>query len=284
MPIYVVHDSADVWTHPEIFKLDEEKRPEAVAGVPPDYFSATGQLWGNPVYRWDVLERRGFDWWLERIDHNLALFDWVRIDHFRGFVGYWEVPAGEKTALNGTWIQAPAERFFEAVRGRFPEAPIVAEDLGVITPDVRKAMARFGFPGMKILLFAFGEDLPEHPYIPHNFERNCVGYTGTHDNTTVRGWFEREASPEEKKWVFRYLGREIHPEDLPWELIRLLMMSVANTVIFPMQDVLALGEDARMNRPSTTHGNWRWRLQEGRADPELSLRLREMAEIYGRAP
>jgi 4-alpha-glucanotransferase len=254
-----------------------------VAGVPPDYFSETGQLWGNPIYRWDVLRERGYGWWIQRVEHNLALFDLIRVDHFRGLVGYWVVPAGETNAVNGQWVEAPAEDFLNALLRRFQQLPIIAEDLGVITSDVREIMHRFELPGMKVLLFAFGEDLPTNPYIPHNLSRNCVLYTGTHDNNTTRGWFEREATPEIRERLFRYLGREVPAEDIHRELIRLAMMSVANTAIFPMQDVLGLGEDAKMNRPATTEGNWQWRLSPEQLTTSLADTLREMTELYGRA-
>lgn len=282
IPIYVQYDSVDVWTDPEIFKLDNEKRPYAVAGVPPDYFSETGQLWGNPVYRWNVLQQRRYDWWIQRMEHTLNLFDVLRIDHFRGFVAYWEIPAGEKTAINGRWVEVPVEDFFNALLKRFSYLPIIAEDLGVITPDVREIMNHFEFPGMKLLLFAFGEDHPMHPYLPHTYEKHYVAYTGTHDNNTIKGWFEKEATPEDKRRLFRYLGREVPLEELHWEMIRLAMMSVANLVIFPMQDLLGLGEEARMNRPATKEGNWRWQLLPEQLTPLLTRRFLEMTEIYGR--
>jgi len=283
IPIYVEHDSADVWTHPEIFKLDEAKRPSAIAGVPPDYFSETGQLWGNPVYRWDVLRKKGYYWWVQRMERNLKLCDVLRIDHFRGLVAYWEVPATEKTAINGKWIEAPAMDFLNHLMRKFPFLPIIAEDLGLITPDVREIMHHFELPGMKVLLFAFGEDLPTNPYIPHNLPKNCVAYTGTHDNNTIRGWFEGGEAPEDKKRLLRYLGRDVPIEEVHWELIRLLMMSVANTVIFPMQDILGLGQEARMNRPATLKGNWQWRLVPDLLTADLTNRLLEMTEMYGRS-
>jgi 4-alpha-glucanotransferase len=282
MPIYVDYDSADVWTHPEIFKLDENKRPVAVAGVPPDYFSATGQLWGNPVYRWDTLQERRYDWWIQRMEHALHLFDVVRVDHFRGLVAYWEVPAGEKTAVNGQWVEAPVYDFFDVVRTHFPALPLIAEDLGVITPAVKEVLHRFNLPGMKVLLFAFGEDNPMHPYLPHTYETNAVVYTGTHDNNTIRGWFEREAQPADKKRFFRYLGRRVSAKAIPWELIRLAMMSRANLAIIPMQDILGLGAEARMNRPATGDGNWEWQLAPGQFTPTLAEKLRAMTETYGR--
>ena len=281
--IYVSFDSADVWTNPDIFKLDEEKKPLFVSGVPPDYFSKTGQLWGNPVYRWDVMRENGFKWWMNRMGHHLDLFDAVRIDHFRGLVAYWEVPAGEKTAVHGRWVEAPAKDLFGALLGHFTLLPVIAEDLGVITPAVKEVLRLFGFPGMKILVFAFDHDDPVHPYLPHNYEKNFLVYTGTHDNNTVRGWFEKEATPEEKKRFFRYVGREVPVEEVHWEMIRLAMMSVANTVIVPMQDILGLGEEARMNRPSIAHGNWEWRLLPEQLNPSVGQRLLDMAKTYGRA-
>jgi 4-alpha-glucanotransferase len=282
MPIYVDYDSVDVWTQPEIFKLDENKRLVAMAGVPPDYFSATGQLWGNPVYQWDKLKERRYGWWVRRMGHMLRLFDVVRIDHFRGLVAYWEVPAGEQTAVNGKWVKAPAADFFNTLFRRFPSLPVIAEDLGVITPDVKEVMRRFELAGMKVLLFAFGEDNPLHPYLPHTYEKNTVVYTGTHDNNTIRGWVEKEAKAEDKERLFRYLGREISAHDLPWELIRLAMMSVADLAIIPVQDILGLGAEARMNQPGTGAGNWEWQLLPGQLTPTLAEQLRTMTQIYGR--
>ncbi len=220
------YQSADVWAHPEIFKLDENRRPRYVAGVPPDYFSRTGQLWGNPVYDWDKLRETGFDWWLKRVEHNLGLFDLLRIDHFRGLVAYWEVPASEKTAIHGTWVGVPGQEYFDRLRRDYPELPLIAEDLGTITPDVREFIAQLEIPGMKVLLFAFGESLPENLYAPHNHVKNCVIYTGTHDNNTARGWFEEEATVADKRSLTRYLGREIGADDFSWELLRMALMSV----------------------------------------------------------
>jgi len=282
IPIYVSHDSADVWMNPELFKLDNQKRPFVVAGVPPDYFSETGQLWGNPVYRWDVLKESGYDWWVNRIAHNLRVSDLIRIDHFRGIVGYWEVPAAETTAICGRWVEGPGSDFINYLIRKFPHVPMIAEDLGVITPDVREVMNHFDIPGMKVLLFAFGDNLATNPYIPHNLPKNCVAYTGTHDNNTTRGWFEKEATPDEKRRLFQYLGRIVPSEELPRELIRLLMMSVASTVIFPMQDILGLGEEARMNIPSTGEDNWEWRLSPDLFERAPADWLRETTEIYGR--
>ncbi|MBI5098608.1 MAG: 4-alpha-glucanotransferase [Nitrospirae bacterium] len=282
IPIYVNYDSSDVWAHPDIFSLDRDKRPVFVSGVPPDYFSTTGQLWGHPVYNWDILKKSGYAWWIRRIEHNLKLFHLFRLDHFRGFVGYWEVPASEKTAINGKWVKAPAEDFFKTILKIFPHISIIAEDLGVITPDVKEIMKKFGFPGMKVLLFAFSEDLPTNPYAPHNHINNCVVYTGTHDNNTIKGWFKRELDHEGKKRLFEYLGREVSDKTVHWELIRLAMMSVADMVIIPMQDILGLGETDRMNLPASTSGNWEWRLTSDQISPSLIKKLTEMTRIHGR--
>ncbi|HLE24606.1 MAG TPA: 4-alpha-glucanotransferase [Thermodesulfobacteriota bacterium] len=282
IPIYVNHDSADVWSNPEIFKLDKKKWPKFVAGVPPDYFSKTGQRWGNPVYRWNIIRKNDYQWWIKRMDHNLKLFDMMRLDHFRGFVGYWEIPADEKTAINGKWRKAPAKDLFTTLVKRFNHLPIIAEDLGVITPDVIEVMNRFGFSGMKLLLFAFGDDFPNGSYLPHNYTKNCVVYTGTHDNNTVRGWWRSEASPEDRKRVFKYIGREVSEENIHWEFIRLAMMSIANICIIPMQDILGLGEEAKMNRPSKTEGNWQWRLKPDQITSSQKGKLKEIIETYGR--
>ncbi len=282
IPIYVNHDSADVWAHRDLFKLDENNRPTAVSGVPPDYFSATGQLWGHPVYRWDVLQERCFDWWVERLERNLALFNWVRLDHFRGLVSYWEVAAEEKTAINGRWVDVPSVAFFNGLSSRFSCLPIIAEDLGMITPDVREVMRRFGFPGMRLLHFAFGDDLPRNPYAPHNHQRECVAYTGTHDNNTTRGWFENDMSREDRARLFQYLGRTIAADEIAWEMIRLVQMSTARLAMTPMQDLLGLGQEARMNQPATTGGNWQWRVRAGDLSDGLAERLLDLTGIYGR--
>ena len=282
LPIYVSYDSVDVWANPMLFQLDEEQRPMFVAGVPPDYFSATGQLWGNPVYRWEVLKESGYRWWIQRFEHNLQLFDAIRLDHFRGFVAYWTIPGSETTAINGKWESAPAHDFFTTLLKRFSYLPIIAEDLGVITPDVRELMTCFGFPGMKVLQFAFGEDLPANPYAPHNHTRNALVYTGTHDNNTTRGWFEKELDEAGKKRLFYYLGKDVAGAEVPWELIRLAMMSVCSTAILPMQDILAFGEEARLNVPSVALGNWDWRLLPGQLTAELAEKLAEMTRLYGR--
>lgn len=282
IPIYVTYNSADVWSHPELFKLDTGKRPSFVAGVPPDYFSETGQLWGNPIYDWESLKQRNFDWWLRRLQHNLDCFDIVRIDHFRGLVAYWEVPVHEETAINGRWVPAPAREFLSAVMNHFPGRNIVAEDLGHITDDVREVLQAFDLPGMKLLVFAFGGDLSTNPYAPHNHVKHGVVYTGTHDCNPIRAWFEQEL-PQEDKWrLFEYLGREVSAEEIAGEMVRMAMQSVADTAILPVQDFLGLGAEARMNRPGTSTGNWRWRLSKKQLTPELIRGLRELTETHGR--
>jgi len=283
IPIYVARDSVDVWSHSEIFKLDSEKQPRFVAGCPPDYFSATGQLWGNPVYDWEALRASNYRWWIDRVLHNIRQFDYVRIDHFRGLVGYWEVPADEKTAVNGRWVPAPAAEFLAKLREICPDLPIFAEDLGVITPDVVRVMEQFNLPGMKVLQFAFGGDVAKNPYIPYNVPRHSVLYTGTHDNNTVRGWFERDATEEEKRNLFRYAGRTFPSPEAPEVLMRLALSSPADTVILPVQDVLNLGVEDRMNNPSAPGGNWRWKLLPGLLNGNHARFLSDLTEIYGRA-
>ncbi|MBI5149534.1 MAG: 4-alpha-glucanotransferase [Candidatus Omnitrophica bacterium] len=278
MPIYVNWDSADAWADTRNFKIDERYRPVGVAGVPPDYFSATGQRWGNPVYNWRRLKESRYAWWVGRLRHNLKLYDYVRIDHFRGFVQYWEIPSQEPLASKGKWMHVPTEDFFDTLRKNFKKLPLVAEDLGVITDDVRALMRKYDFPGMKVLLFAFGEDLHKHPYLPHNFERHCLVYTGTHDNNTVRGWFENEATPREKENFFTYISRHLEVADIPWAFVELAMRSKADTAIVPMQDVLGLGQEARFNKPATTQGNWRWRLTREEITPRVTQRLRVLAQ------
>ena len=285
MPIFVAHDSADVWAHPELFQLDEDLNPTAVAGVPPDYFSPTGQLWGNPLYDWGALERRGFDWWIRRIRHALRMADLVRIDHFRGFEAYWAVPAGSETAERGHWEKAPGEALFRQVAATLGSVPILAEDLGVITPEVEALRDRFGLPGMKVLQFAFtGED---NPFLPHNYPEsgNCVVYTGTHDNDTTRGWCE-QAPAGELAFLRRYLeARGIAYEgcdDAPWALIELALQSRCRMAVFPLQDPLGLGSEARMNFPSRPEGNWTWRFAARDLSAGLSGRLRALADRYDR--
>ncbi|MEH2069310.1 MAG: 4-alpha-glucanotransferase [Nostoc sp.] len=282
IPIYVAHDSADVWAHPDMFCLDKETGEAAqMAGVPPDYFSATGQLWGNPVYNWEELQKQDFKWWVQRFEAMLDYVDIIRIDHFRGFEAYWAVPKGEETAVNGEWIQAPGDAFFEAIRHKLGKLPVLAEDLGVITPGVEALRDKYGFPGMKILQFAFTSD-PENPFLPFHYPRNAVVYTGTHDNDTTVGWFNT-ATESEKQNLSLYLGC-ISPEGVHWDLIRLALSSVANQAIIPLQDILGLGNEARMNFPSVAEGNWEWRYQAGAITEELSSRLKVLTEINGRAP
>ncbi len=283
IPIYINYDSADVWTNPDLFKLNNSRKPVAVAGVPPDIFSDTGQLWGNPVFDWDRLKETGFLWWMKRVQHNLTLINLMRIDHFRGLVAYWEVPAHEQTAVNGRWVEAPVYDFLKTLYKYFPNVPLVAEDLGVITPDVREILTHFNIPGMRVLLFAFFENMPRSSYIPHNHISECVVYTGTHDNNTVRGWFDKEASDADRKRVIEYLGKSVTGDDVSWEVVRLAMMSVANLVVIPMQDILGLGEDGRMNKPGTLSGNWEWRLTPDQLDAALREKLAAITVTYGRA-
>ncbi len=278
IPIYVAYDSADVWGRQDLFPLDEDGRPTVVGGVPPDYFSPTGQLWGNLLYRWEVMAAQGYQWWIERVRMMLHQVDMVRFDHFRGFEAYWEVPASEKTAVKGRWVKGPGAALFEALFDALGDMPIIAEDLGVITPEVEALRDRFGFPGMKILQFAFGDDA-SNPYLPHNYERNCVVYTGSHDNDTTHGWFA-SAPEREQAFCLSYLGYT--PDDIAWALMRLAVSSIAALAIFPVQDVLSLGSEARMNMPSQAAGNWAWRLRAHELNENHVARLAELAETYGR--
>jgi 4-alpha-glucanotransferase len=281
--IYVAHDSADVWSHPELFHF------HAVSGVPPDYFSSTGQLWGNPIYRWDAMAHDGYAWWVERMRAALRLFDLVRMDHFRGFEAYWEVPEGSKDAVNGRWVKGPGADLFRALESALGPLPIVAENLGVITPEVEALREQFGFPGMAILQFAFGKDPQGPSFQPHNYVRNLVAYTGTHDNDTTIGWWRSEGGDStrsaedirsEKAKARAYLNTD--GCEMNWVMIRALQASVADTVLCPMQDVIGLGKEARMNTPSVASGNWRWRVRPEGLSEEAAERLREMAELYGR--
>jgi 4-alpha-glucanotransferase len=283
MPIYVTQDSADVWANQGLFKLKKDGHPEFVAGVPPDYFSVTGQRWGNPVYDWQAHADTGFEWWVKRMGHNLALYDFVRLDHFRGFAGYWEIPAQEKTAVKGQWVDGPGEALFKALLAHFPVLPILAEDLGVITPDVRELRDGFALPGMKILQFAFGPQVGENRDAPHNHVPDSVVYTGTHDNTTTLDWIRNELGPEGKKCFFEYLGRELPEHEVPWAMIRLAYMSVSRLAVVPMQDILGLGIEGRMNMPSKARGNWAWRCPDSGNLPELAAKLKNLADMYGRA-
>ncbi|RMG68579.1 MAG: 4-alpha-glucanotransferase [Calditrichaeota bacterium] len=278
IPIYATYDSADVWAHQELFQLDEAGLPLVVAGVPPDYFSRTGQLWGNPIYDWEKMRENGYRWWIARIAHALRLVDVVRVDHFRGFEAYWEVPFGEETAINGRWVKGPGASFFEAVLNALGDIPIVAEDLGEITPEVLALRDQFGFPGMKILQFAFASG-PSDPFLPHNYTRNFVVYTGTHDNDTTHGWY-MAAPQHEKEYCHRYLGGV--PRDIAWALMRLASASVGVWCVFPVQDVLSLGSEARMNYPGRAEGNWAWRMPPNALQPHHIESLAEMSATYGR--
>jgi 4-alpha-glucanotransferase len=284
--IYVCHNSADVWAHPELFKLDPQTlEPAYIAGVPPDYFSATGQLWGNPVYDWEKSEQTGFDWWVNRFKATLQYVDLVRVDHFRGFEAYWQVPAGEENAIQGEWLPAPGEAFFETLNQRLGSLPILAEDLGIITPAVEALRDRFDFPGMRILQFAFGND-PTSIHLPHHYVKNSVVYPGTHDNDTALGWWQ-QASTEEKEFLARYLGypSAAAVQDIHWVLIRMALISVADLAIIPLQDVLGLDGQSRMNDPSQYAGNWRWRYPSSHdLTQAVSDRLRDLTQIYDRQP
>jgi 4-alpha-glucanotransferase len=282
VPFYLRHESADVWAHQDVFKLDAEGRPTHVGGVPPDYYSETGQLWNSPVYRWDVLADRGYGWWCDRLRHAFRLFDRVRVDHFRGFAAHWEVTAGEETAENGVWSPGPGAALFEALGSEQAARNVIAEDLGVITPDVNELIDGLGLPGIRVLMFAFGEDYPDSTHLPTNHVAHSVVYTGTHDNNTTRGWFEHDATAEEREHLERHVGRPVSLDEVSATLIRLAMRSIAATVILPMQDVLDLGHTARMNVPSTPSGNWTWRLSPGQADARTAARLRELAREHGR--
>jgi 4-alpha-glucanotransferase len=280
IPIFVALDSADAWSHPELFHFDDAGQPTVVAGVPPDYFSETGQRWGNPLYRWERMEAAGFPWWLQRFRSTLDFFDVVRVDHFRGFEAYWEIPAEEPTAVKGRWVEGPGQALFDALAAGLGELPIIAEDLGVITPAVESLRDDNELPGMKVLQFAFAADASD-PYLPHNYQRNCVVYTGTHDNDTTAGWYA-QAPEVERDFVRRYLGRD--DSNIPWEFIRLAQASVADLAIFPLQDALGLGSEARMNTPGRASGNWSWRMTWSDVPPWLAPQLHELARLYGRLP
>ncbi len=278
MPIFVAHDSAEVWAHREYFLLDELGQPTVVAGVPPDYFSDTGQRWGNPLYNWQVMAEDGYQWWIHRLRNQIELFDVVRIDHFRGFEAYWEIPASEPTAINGKWVKGPDANLFEAIKSALGSLPLVAEDLGVITPEVNALREQFGLPGMKILQFAF-DGGPENSYLPHNHELSSVVYTGTHDNDTTCGWFS-SLSVQQQNHVLEYLGRP--NEGMPWPLIRAALSSVALWAVVPLQDLLGLDSDHRMNIPGTSEGNWTWRFDWHQLQPGLQGHLKHLTSLYSR--
>lgn len=283
IPIYVAHDSADVWARPANFSLDVRTwEPAMMAGVPPDYFSATGQLWGNPTYNWGRLKKTNFEWWVQRFRTLRDYVDYIRIDHFRGFEGFWAVPKGQKTAMKGRWVKAPGREFFETLREELGELPVMAEDLGVITPGVEELRDRFEFPGMRVLHFAFGSD-PGNSFLPFNYCRNSVVYTGTHDNNTTVGWFEHDLSDYERSNVLNYIGC-VSQDGIHWDMIRLALASISNVAILPMQDILGAGKDARMNRPSIAEGNWVWRYREEDLTRENRDRLAKLTWLFGRGP
>ena len=290
LPIYVAHDSADVWAAPGLFKLDADGRPTVVAGVPPDYFSATGQLWGNPIYDWAAMRTDGFAWWIRRMRAMFSHFDIVRIDHFRGFEAYWEIPGGDTTAVNGRWVKAPGDELFTAITAALGPLPIVAENLGLITPEVEALRAKFGYPGMSILQFAFGADGSANDFQPHTYPRDRVVYTGTHDNDTTVGWWNSQPGADstrtvemirqEKDFACRYLGcdgTEIH-----WTMMRAALASVADTALIPMQDLLGLGGEARMNLPGRQAGNWGFRFSWDQVTPDITRRIRALVDLYQR--
>jgi 4-alpha-glucanotransferase len=280
VPIFVAYQSADVWSHQELFELDENCHSSVVAGVPPDYFSETGQLWGNPLYRWDIHEKTGYVWWIARLKHALKLANYIRIDHFRGFVAYWEIPANAPTAINGKWVAGPGEKLFEAFIKAFPHLPIIAEDLGLITPDVIELREKFNLPGMRILQFAFAEGEGNY-FLPHHYVPNCIAYTGTHDNDTILGWWSN-VSDHEKSFAKNYLHSD--GQNIQWDMMRAISSSVANIVIFPMQDVLGLSSEHRMNSPGQSTGSWEWRFSWDQVEPWQTQALAKMSLDYARIP
>jgi len=289
-PIFVAHDSADVWIHPEQFKLDKDGKPTVVAGVPPDYFSATGQFWGNPLYNWERMESDGFKWWIERVRALFAMVDIARVDHFRGFVACWEIPGGDTTAERGVWVETPGRALFNSIQGALGELPIIAEDLGVITTEVNALRDELGFPGMRVLQFGFAGDPKTSINLPHNYVRNVVAYTGTHDNDTTVGWFNSKAGEgsmrtaaqidEQRQFCLEYLNTS--GEEINCDFIRSVWASVAERAIAPLQDVLGLGSEARMNLPNSNEGNWLWRYEPGVLTKKLALRLRKLSRLHGR--
>ena len=281
IPIYVAFDSADSWSNPQLFKFDEQNNPIEVAGCPPDGFSLKGQLWGSPIYDWDYHKKTSYSWWIQRILYCFKLYDVVRIDHFRGFDEYYTIPFGQPTAEFGHWEKGPGLDFFHALNSKIGKVEIIAEDLGFVTDSVRKLVKDTGYPGMKVLEFAF-DSREENDYLPHNYEKNCVVYTGTHDNDTIKGWY-KSLPKKDKQMSIDYLGNEkTNFKDIHWDFIRLALSSVANYAIIPIQDYLGLGEEARMNTPSTVGGNWKWRLLDGEITKELSLKIKKMVKLYSR--
>ena len=283
LAFYVSYDSADAWVNSKILKLDSRKRLEYVGGAPPDFFTRSGQIWRNPVYMWKELQRTGFSWWMSRIRHNLNLFDLLRLDHFRGFIAYWQVPATARTAKKGRWIKAKSRSFFLTLRRVFPDLPFIAEDLGVITNNVRKPMKLLGIPGMRVLLFAFN-GRRSNPHLPSNYTKNSVVFTGTHDTNTVRGWFVKEATDEERRRVFKCIGRTVPEREISCEFIKLALTSTAFLSIVPTQDILALGTEARMNQPGRQFNNWEWRVTPQQLGSRRFEEFGEMTQASGRAP
>jgi len=282
IPIYVNYDSVEVWRHPSYFKIDSEGHMKFISGVPPDYFSRTGQRWGNPVYNWPQLKKVKYSWWVERIAHDLQMFDHLRIDHFRGFAGYWQIPAHEKFAIFGHWVKGPGADFFKVLAKHFKSLPIIAEDLGEITPDVVDLMKKFGFSGMRVLLFAFNGDINANPHVPANYPAHCVAYTGTHDNNTIQGWYRQEAKPHEKANLAPVLQMKFTLLNLHWAMIEALMRSRAECVIVPMPDFLGLKEEARMNTPATKVNNWQWRLKAKALTVTLGQKIARITKKTGR--
>lgn len=281
IPIYVAFDSADSWSHPEMFQFDEDNRPIAVAGCPPDGFSATGQLWGNPLYRWDYHRETGYEWWMRRMEYSFRMYDVVRVDHFRGFDEYYSIPAGSETAIHGTWEKGPGIGIFQKMKERFGRLDIIAEDLGFLTPSVLELVKNTGFPGMKVLEFAF-DSREESDYLPHNYTTNCVVYTGTHDNNTICGWYD-VLNEGDKAFSVEYMGNGYTPAgEIHWDFVRMALSSVARLAVIPVQDYLGLGVEARINEPSTLGKNWRWRMLADEFTSELAKKCRRMAKIYGR--
>ena len=281
IPIYAAFDSADAWAHPELFQFDENNLPSAVAGCPPDGFSADGQLWGNPLYRWDYQKATGYAWWMRRMAYCFQMYDVVRVDHFRGFDEYYSIPAGEQTAVHGHWEKGPGIALFQKMQEKFGNVNIIAEDLGFVTDSVQKLVKDTGFPSMKVLQFAF-DSREESNYLPHCYPHNCVVYTGTHDNDTIRGWYE-SLKPADKQMAVRYMNSKRTPEsEIHWDFIRLALASVADLAVIPLQDYLGLGSEARLNTPSTLGSNWTWRMKKDAFTPDIREKCRSMAQLYGR--
>jgi 4-alpha-glucanotransferase len=283
IPMYVDYDSVEVWRHPLFFEIDSEGGLKFISGCPPDYFSRVGQRWGNPVYNWAQLKKVNYSWWVNRIGHDLQMFDYLRIDHFRGFCGFWQIPAHEKLAVFGSWVKGPGAHFFKVLSKRFKPLPIIAEDLGEITPDVIGVMKKFGFPGMRVLLFAFDGEIDNNPHVPAHYPCHCVAYSGTHDNNTIQGWYHQEAKEHEKANIQQVLRTKFTPRNLHWVMIDVLMRSCAETVIIPMPDFLGLGEEGRMNTPATQVNNWQWRLKANALTRQLSRKIAHITEKTGRS-